>query len=225
MTIKNFQFQESLNQNSSKKVIIFLNAGGWGNTPIEKADDLAPILKGIEKTLSRLGHEIEIIDYKRVEDGFFEKIKAIGESFDNNFKKSKKLSKIIEKILVNNSQTKIIMVGLSNGALFVDETIKKIPKEIQKHVYAIEVGPPFWQKNADSENVLRLNNKNKDSLTKGETKKLLLAALKAPLVWFLGKISGTKISFPKSFRAPGHQYPWESPEVGDKIVSFLEKKI
>ena len=90
------------------------------------------------------------------------------------------------------------MVGLSNGASFVDQTVKKLDN-FQDSILAIEIGSPFWQKKMDSENILHLNNRDNDSLSKGDVKILIPTLFKAFPKWFLAKIFGSGLSFSKAF--------------------------
>ena len=45
ITPENSQFQELLNPISQSDIVIIFNSGGWGNTPLEKAEDFAPIIE------------------------------------------------------------------------------------------------------------------------------------------------------------------------------------
>lgn len=223
---ENNQFQELLNSASDNDIIIIFNSGGWGNTPLEKADDFAPIIEGIEKTINNWGLNTIVIPYERTKNSFLGKITGAKEEIKSFPKPAKKLAKEIEEFLKENPSKKVIMTGLSNGAAFVDKTIKNLD-EFQNSVLAIEVGVPFWYKplNPDDINILRLENEGKDSFSKGEMKTLFTVFLKTPFEWFLAKISGQNLPFARAFQAPGHKYSWDTPEVGPQIVSFLKEKI
>lgn len=220
---ENIQFQESLNSASLNNVIVIFNSGGWGNTPPKEAKDLTPIVEGIEKTLSNFGYNSTVIPYERTKNSFLGKITSTKELTASFPKQSKELAQQLNYFLENNSGTKIVMVGLSNGAAFTDSTISNIPENIKEKVYAIEVGIPFWQKKFASENILRLD-KPSDPLSEGKIRTLLFSFLKAPFKIFLAKVSGFNLSFSQAVQFPGHGYSWDSPEVGGKITSFLETK-
>ena len=234
---ENYQFQNTLNLTTQKDVIIIFNSGGWGNTPLEKAEDFAPIIEGIEKTLKDWGYNSLVIPYIRTKDDFLGKITG-AKDFLVSFKSSSKiLAEKVEFLAKQFPDKKIIMTGLSSGAALVDETIEEISENSQ--VYAIEVGTPFWAETFKSENilqlperseewrrtnVLRLNNNGKDSLSAGEIKTLILSLAKAPFKWVSAKINGEELTFSQAIWVPGHEYFWDSPEVGPQIVTFLEKK-
>ncbi len=44
-------------------VIIIFNSGGWGNTPLEKAEDFATIIRGIQETLNQWGYNSIVVSY------------------------------------------------------------------------------------------------------------------------------------------------------------------
>ncbi|MFH1401896.1 MAG: hypothetical protein ABIG40_02950 [Parcubacteria group bacterium] len=221
---ENARFKEVADSHFNEDVVIVFNSGGWGNTPPEKAKDLTPIVRGIEKALSEKGYKSEVVPYERTKNGFLAKINGAKEMFGYFQSQSDELAVGLKIFLEKNPGKKIIMVGLSNGASFIDKTMEKIDN-FQNSVLAIEIGLPFWQKKMNSENILRLDNGDQDSLTKGDIKILLPTLLKAFPKWFLAKISGTSLSFSMALNFPEHKYSWESPGVGYSIDSFLDRKI
>ncbi len=220
---ENLQPQELLNLATQNDVIIIFNSGGWGNTPLEKAEDFAPIIEEIEKTLKDWGYNSLVIPYIRTKDDFLGKITG-AKDFLSSFKSSSEiLAEKVEFLVEQFPDKKIIMAGFSSGAALVDETIEEISENSQ--IYAIEVGTPFWAETFESENILQLNNNGKDSLSAGEIRTLLFTLIKAPFKWISSKVSGQNLPFSQAFHAPGHDYFWDSPEVGSQIVSFLENKL
>lgn len=220
---ENWQFRDSLILTSQDDVIIIFNSGGWGNTPLEKAEDFAPIIKGVQETLDEWGYTSLVIPYQRTQDNFLGKITGIKGTIWSFQNQAETLSKEIEEFLKENPGKKIIIAGLSNGAAFVDDTMEKISDNVKNRVYAIEVGVPFWKEKLNSENVLLLNNEGKDPLAKGETKVLLSSLFKAPFKWLLAKISGENLTFSQAFYMPGHEYSWV--KVKADVVTFLEDKL
>ncbi|MDP1538928.1 MAG: hypothetical protein Q8M00_02755 [bacterium] len=207
----NFQPQEILETAKNSDVIIIFNSGGWGNTPLEKAEDFAPIIGGMQQTLNEWGYKSVVIPYARTKDNFWGRITGAKEFFNSFRNSSKDLAKEVELLGKKFPDKKIIVAGLSSGGTFVNETIKKISNTVQNSVYAITAGTPFWTEKLKSENILQLDNNGKDTLAIGEVKSLLLSLIKAP---FTGK-----------FYAPGHDYSWSSLEVSSQIVTFLENKL
>lgn len=213
---ENLQPQEILNAAANSDVIIIFNAGGWGNTPFEEAQDFAPIIEGIQGTLNEWGYKSVVVPYTRTKDGFWGRITGLKEFFNSFKNTSEGLAEEIEFLKEKLPDKKIIIAGLSSGGTFVTETYKKISEEAKGSVYTIAAGTPFWTEEVQSENILQLNNNGKDSLCMGEVKTLLLSLLKTPLRWLSSKS--------QAFYAPGHEYYWPSPEVNPQIVTFLENK-
>ena len=222
---ENYQFQEFLDLAAQNDVIIIFNSGGWGNTPLEEAKDFALITEGIEKTLKDFGYNSLVIPYIRTKDNFLGKI-AGARDFLNSFQTSSEiLAEKVNFLTENLPDKKIIIAGLSAGGALVDQTYEKISEEAKNSVYAIAAGIPFWQETFESENILLLDNNGKDTLSAGEIKSLISALVKAPFKWISSKINGDDLTFSQVLQAPGHDYLWDSPEVGLQIVTFLENKI
>ncbi len=219
---ENFQPKEILDIVKNSDVIIIYNSGGWGNTPLEKAEDFAPIIEGIQQTFNKWGYESVVVPYIRTKNDLFGKITGIREFF-NFFKySSNDLADKIETLSRIFPDKKIIIAGLSAGGAFVNETMEKISGEVRDSVYAITTGVPFWEKTLISKNILRLDNKGGDPLAKGEIKTLLSSLFKAPFKWVMAKISGEDLTFSKALQIPGHEYKWD--ELRPEITSFLEGK-
>lgn len=221
---ENNQFQELLNSSSGNDVVIIFNSGGWGDTPLEKADDFAPIISGIEATLGDWGYHSIVIPYERTKDGFLGKITGVKGEIENFPESSKELVKKVEEFLKENPGKKIIIAGLSNGAAFVDKTTKNLD-EFKNSVLAIEVGVPFWHSVSKLDNALQLNNNGKDSLAEGKIGVLVATLFKTSFKWIMARISGGDLPLAQAFQAPGHKYLWDAPEVGPQIVGFLKEKI
>jgi len=220
---ENVQFEELLNSALESDIVIIFNSGGWGNTPLEKAEDFAPIIEGIEKNLRDFGYNSLVIPYNRTKNNLFGKITG-ARDFLNSFQTSSEiLAEKVNFLTENLPDKKIILAGLSTGGALVDETMEKISEKSQ--VFSIEAGIPFWHNSLESENILQLNNNGKDSLSIGEIKTLIASLAKAPFKWILAKMNGEDLTFSQAIWAPGHEYFWDSPEVGPQIVIFLEEKI
>jgi hypothetical protein len=221
----NSQFKDFLGSNDFKEdILIVFNSGGWGDTPIEEAKDLTPIIEGIQETISQKGYRSAVVPYVRSAEGFMGRMGASRETFSYFRKQSAESAAALSEFIKENPGKRILLVGLSNGAVFVDETMKKL-KNAGNSVFAIEIGMPFWEKKTYSENILRLDNDNGDSLTAGQVSVLVPTALKAPFKWILAKITGSGESFSEMFFFSTHQYCWDSPKTRHQIVSFLDSNL
>ncbi|MBL7142278.1 MAG: hypothetical protein ISS83_01240 [Candidatus Pacebacteria bacterium] len=220
----NFQPQEALALSQNSDVIIIFNPGGWGNVPLGEADDFAPIIEKIQQTFDQWGYSTVVIPYVRTKDDLLGKVSGLRE-LSNNFKNSSKdLAEKIEEINKVFPDKKIIITGLSIGGAFVTKTYENISEEIKDSVFAIAVGTPFWADNFETDNIIQVDNEGKDSLVGGQVSPLFFSLIESPFKWLAAKINGQYLSLSRAFQAPGHNYFWESPEVGPKIVSFLSDK-
>lgn len=222
---EDFQLAKISDSIKNSDVIIIFNSGGWGNTPMEKAEDFAPIIAGIQATLNDWGYESVVIPYNRTKNDFLGRIAAIREFFNRFEYSSNNLAEKIEIISRSFPDKKIIIAGLSSGGAFVSKTYEKISGEMKSSVLAITAGTPFWTKNPDSDNILQLDNDGKDTLAVGDAPSLFLALFETPLKWIKAKITGSNLSFWKAFHASGHDYYWQSSEVSPRIIAFLNAKI
>lgn len=222
ITPDNSIFFETLNKTSPNEIIVILNTGGWGYSSIEKAEDFFPIVDGIKKTINDLGYKAVLVSYFRTKENFLGKISSFKRTIFSFQKQSELLAEEVENFLKNKSNQKIIMVGLSNGAGFVEDSFKKFSENIRNNILAIEIGMPFWKKKINnSENILRIT--QKDPLANGEIKILLPTLFKAPFKWLASKFSNKSLSLSEALHVPGHNYSW--PEVAPEIITFLKSKI
>lgn len=221
----NFQFQEIFSSASNIDVIIIFNSGGWGNTPLQEAEDFAPIIEGIKTTLENWGYNSLVVPYVRTKDDIIGKITGL-KDFVKGFEFSAEiLDEKIEFLTKSLPDKKIILAGLSNGGALVEETIARIPEENKDSVYGISVGIPFWHKISERENILFLDNNGNDTLAKGELGPLVSSLIKAPFKWVLANVKGEDITFSRAIQVPGHEYSWQSAEVSSQIITFLEENI
>ncbi|MDO8424650.1 MAG: hypothetical protein Q7S70_01780 [bacterium] len=220
----NSQFKDFLGSSKEKIVIIF-NSGGWGNTPLDQADDFNHIVKGIQETLLSLGYDSPVVPYERTKNDFWGKITAAKEAFRSFDVQSNLLAGEIESFLRSNPDKKIIMAGLSNGAAFEESTVEKISEDVRSRVFVIEAGTPFWERKTEAldRNVLRLDNQGKDLLAVGQAKSLVFSLARAPFKWISKKFSDKNIALARAFEVAGHYYYW--PEVKPEITVFLENNL
>jgi len=219
---QNTRFLEALERIDSNDIIIIFTSGGWGNTPLKEAKDLAPIIEGIQEKFKKLGYDSFIIPYFRTKNTILGKISSTKDFLHSFEFSSKDLSEKIELLTHTLPENKIILTGLSNGAALIEETMKKISDSAS--IYAIEIGAPFWEKGLPSENILRIQ-REEDSLAKGEIDDLVLTFFKAPFKWLNSKLKGENLGFSEVLNLPGHCYPWSLSEIHSQIIGFLENRV
>jgi len=219
-----FQPEEILNIAADNDVIIIFNSGGWGDTPMEKAEDFYPIIEGIQQTLSDWGYQSIVIPYSRTKNTFWGKISSAREFFSFFDFSSGVLARELESMVEDSPDKKIIIAGLSNGAVFTTETYNKISNEVKDSFCVLSVGSPFWYQTYPSEDILQLKSRA-DTLVRGEPKVLFSSLFKAPGRWLTAKLEGRNLTLGQALETPGHIYAWSSPEVRSEIVGFLENKL
>lgn len=205
---------------TSNFVIIF-NSGGFGTVEPELAYDLNPIIDSLKEEVEKMNYKVAVVPYYRTKETIVGRIGYLKEMFLSFPNESKDLAGRIKDFVQENPKDKVLMAGLSNGAAFVGETMEYLHGI--DNVFAIKMGAPFWSEKNNSENVLILDNKGKDSLSMGDKGQLMLSLLQSPFKWITSRMEGRKVSFSEAMVAPGHQYSW--PEVEEEIVFFLENKV
>jgi len=221
---ENLPNQQILSMASESDVIIIFNSGGWGNTPLEKASDFAPIINGIQETLKEWGYDSIVIPYNRTRDGFLGKISSSRDFLTSFDFSSENLAREVNFLAENFPGKKIIIAGLSSGSALASMTYEKVSGNVRDSVYAIGAGAPFWIKPYDSDNILQITNNGRDTLAKGDVVSLLVAIAKTPFIWVYSKFNGQNLTLGQAAHAYGHDYLWSSPEINSQIIGFLENK-
>ena len=153
------QPQEILNNTNNNDVIIIFNSGGWGDTPLEQANDFYPIIEGIQQTLSDWGYNSIVIPYNRTKNTFWGKVSSTRDFFSFFNFSSGVLARELEFVIENSPDKKIIITGLSNGAVFASETYIKISNEFKNSFCALAIGAPFWYNPSVSGEIIELKSK------------------------------------------------------------------
>lgn len=221
----NLQIQDIMATVKDKDIVIVFNSGGWGYTPFEESEDIAPIIENMQQNLEQWGYSTVIVPYVRVKDDFSGRMAAVRNLLNNFNNSSADLVSKIETVSKAFPDKKIIIAGLSVGGAFATKTYQNISEQAKGSVYAIAIGTPFWADNLEKDNIIQIDNDGKDSLVSGRISSLFFSLVKSPFKWLKANIQGGGLAFSKAFQAPGHIYYWESPEVGPKIIGFLSDKL
>jgi len=209
-------FEKEFEKLSSKSdVIIIFNSGGWGTVSYKKAYDLNPFLKCIKNHFKKKNLKVSVIQYFRTEDHLIGKLGYLKDYAYNFEKQAKEIAKIISK-----TKKKVVLLGLSNGALIVDEIMERVKK---KNVFSIELGKPFFGIHSKNKNILLIND-YEDDLSNGKKIALFKSIfVYAPMNWVKSFFLGENLSLSKMVKVKGHNYPIEKHK--EKVISFMEQKI
>jgi len=193
--------------------------GGWGNVPIEQADDILPTIEGIREHLRTRGISSVLVPFYRARGGFFGKLLTLSELFALHHSDANRLSREMDQFLSRHPRQRVIMVGLSNGGAFADEVMQRLPDTARNRVCAIEIGPPFLSPSDADESVLRLSNHDQDPVVTGDYWILIRVRgeglFRGIYTWLTGREHRKAGAF-----VAEHEYSW--PDVRHEVVSFLD---
>jgi hypothetical protein len=208
---------------SLSDVLIIFNSGGWGDTPLERADDFTPILEGMRQVITGLGYLSAIVPYTRTLRTLPGRISGAKEQF-NSFKNNSRIFENDIRILVETfPEKRFIIAGFSTGGGLTGRVMKGLVD--LPNVYGVSVGIPAWFYSYNSEKSLVLNNSGRDPICSGDANDIALAVLKAPARWINSRRNGRRLSLALAVQIPHHEYSWSSPEVGIPITTFLEANL
>jgi hypothetical protein len=214
------EFQKLQVAADANDVVIVFNAGGWGNTPLSKAADFSTILAGIQQTLTRSGYSATAIPYYRTHPGIAGRMSGTREQLNSFKKTSQKQIKDMQLLASNFPKKRFIIVGFSVGGGLSGKTLERLTA--LPNIYGITVGVPGWFRTFSSEKSLVLNNNNLDPLCAGDVKTIALYVFRGPFTWLSARLRGRRLSLALSLKFPHHEYLWDSTEVREPMVRFLQ---
>lgn len=219
---KEYQLQKFLGAFSPPEFLIIYNSGGWGNTVLEKVTDFRSVIFGIKNELNQQGHKSMIIPYIRARETLLGRMVGMKEILSFFRSQSRSLAEQVAAFTKEYPDKKVIIIGLSMGALFIDEVMKRLKK--QSSVFAIKVGMPFYADHLSSENTIEISDK-RDALALGDTKALFFSITRGFKRWFAAKLKRKPLSFSEAINIPGHHfYSWNHPNIREQISTFLKDK-
>jgi hypothetical protein len=212
-----FKFKQDFEKVKSKcDIVIIFNAGGWGTVDYKNAFDLNPFAIFIKNYLNKKGFKSCIIQYFRTEDHLIGRLGYIKDYVFAFEKQVKRISSIVKE-----TDKKIILLGLSNGALIADEVMENMKGA--KNIFSIELGKPFFRTHSKNENILLINN-FEDDLCNGNTLELFKSIfIFAPIRWIKNFILGEGVSLGLAVKVKGHNYPLDKYK--EKIIKFIDERI
>ena len=216
-------------------VVIYFCEGGWGSRPLSVNPEGRSLVAGIASTLTSMGYTYCIADYPRTRntagDYLYEGIQLLLQYPV----KSKQLAAKIDFLTGHVDGLKVIIVGKSSGALYVNgaaELLRDNPD-----VYTIQIGSPLGYKTPvpgrslavcdngiQGDAMIRLDLLSLVRQNKLQVLFILFAPSFTTLDWIIGKIL-VAVGFCNTKYAlvmPGHDYMWYYPKVGPAIETFLK---
>lgn len=208
---------------SEHNFIMIFNGGGWGDTPLSKTTDFAPILKGIQETLISYGYTVTVTPYVRTLPGLIGRLAGTKEQL-NSFKRISQIQiKDLRRLASNFPDKRFILIGFSVGGGLSGITLEHLAD--LPNICGITVGTPGWYKTFASKRSLVLNNDNLDPLCHGDVMKIARSVIESPLNWIKARRKGHKLSMALAIQIPNHAYSWDSSKVREPIVRFLQTNL
>ena len=217
-----------VNQALGKEVLIIVSPGGWGNTPIENLQEWEKsIVNGVTEALSRLGHKWALAQYLRSGPTIWGHLRDLGkEAPFFYFGKSPRAEAMAEQLKLLTRilpDIKILLLAVSQGAAFDNAAMKSASDN--PSIYSIELGTFFPQmpRRTLSPRTLAIDNNGlqRDPMCERDLWAGTKSYIKAFSRWFRALAQGKNVKFTHCINTPGHEYEWEHPAVGSRIVTFL----
>lgn len=214
-------------------VVVVLNFGGWGNVPLNQAEDLMPTVRGVSDYLKEEGLNLVVVPYRRApvysgDPGATTRALTtapvyIAEILGLHRTTSRRFAAAIETLALRNPGPVFLLLGLSLGSLFVDRVMVFLSPEVEKRVFAIELGAPFWHGRCHSENILHIDNGGADPLTTGDLG-IMMGSLFAGMAKFIfANLSSDEGRLEKFWRIPAHEYSWL--QIKPAVTAFLKSRL
>jgi hypothetical protein len=202
-----------------KDVVIINNSGGWGWSSILAFPYGLDFIIGVDAELTEMGYSTLWLDFFRTDktlNGCLSELMLAPGLYPS---KASDLAARVDFLTRHIPGIRIILTGESNGCTICDSAMHILKDNTQ--VYGIQLGPPFWNNSASSERslVLRSNGIIPDSFSQGNIFTIIRANLEA-LFGISQEHPGRILLY---IGAPGHDYQWQHPGVGSRIIQFLNK--
>ncbi|MBM2824624.1 MAG: hypothetical protein HW402_288 [Dehalococcoidales bacterium] len=212
-----------------KEFIIIHNPGGWGSTPLDEC--LAwekSVVDGVTATVERMGYRWLLRQYFRSGSSAWAHLLTFKEQvrffFNGEYREVRVMAAELQFITRHLSNTKVILVGISQGAAFSNAVMRQMGEVNQ--IYSIELGLifPYMSRRVVTERTLAMDNNGimPDPISQRDLWVGFKAYIKAPFWWVKYRLQGRPQKFSHCINTPGHDYSWEYPEVRRRISEFLK---
>lgn len=208
-----------------KDFLLIHNPGGWGNNVLEHCIQWEKnVVTGTCATIERLGYTPLLVQHLRSGTSWRERMRDMRDQFGFFSDKARLLATEVEFITRHLDNLKVVLIGASQGAAFVNAVMQQLPK--LQTVYSIELGMffPYISRRAITERTLSLdwNGMVPDAAVRRDIKAGVRAYTAAPFRWAGHWLRGRPVKFSNCVTVRGHNYDWGYPYVQRRVVGFLE---
>jgi len=208
-----------------KDFLLIHNPGGWGNNVLEHCIQWERnVVAGTCATIERLGYTPLLVQHLRSGTSWWERIRDMRDQFGFFAAKARLLATEVEFITGHLDNLKVVLIGASQGAAFVNAVMQQLPS--LQPVYSIELGMffPYISRRVITERTLSLdwNGMVPDAAVRRDLMAGFRAYTAAPFRWAMRWLQGRPVKFSNCVNVRGHNYDWGYPYVQRRVVDFLE---
>ncbi len=216
---------------ADKDFLLIHNPGGWGGASLEHCLLWErSVVQGVKDTIARLGYSYFFMQYLRSGNNgwthFLDLARQAKFFFQGQYCRVDEMAAELRFIRRNLKNTKVLMIGVSQGAAFSNAVMRQLGKI--DDVYSVELGTffPHMPRRIVTERTLVLDSNGivPDPVAQRNLKAGARAYITAPFRWVRYRLQGRPEKFTYCINVPGHDYNWEYPEVHEKIIQFIETK-
>ena len=218
-----------INRARDKDFLLVHNPGGWGNTHYEFIQAWEKgIVEGVRTTLEQQGYSCLLTQHFRGGNIWWQHIWDIKEEagffFTGKTSWIKEMVAEMEFIIRHLSTTKVILIGVSQGAAFGNAVMQQLGKPRQ--VYSIEIGTFFtgMRRRVLTKRTLAIdsNGQGPDPMVHLNLKIGVKSYIIAIVKWIRYRLQGEQVRLSHCIKVPGHEYHWNHPSIHQPVMEFLK---
>jgi len=211
--------------------LVVHSPGGWGNTPFEGLLEWErSIVNGLLLALQKLGYSTAMAQYFRSGKSHFGHMPDVGRDIRffnwNVSPRADLMAEVIGFLAEHLPQTRIILVGASQGAAFNNGVMQRVGD--QGRVYSIELGTffPYLRHRTITPRTLALDNNGlmRDPMVDRDLWVGFKSYVRGFRIWIRLRFQGKPAKYTHLTNTPGHEYHWSYPNVGPTITTFLTER-
>lgn len=203
-------------------VLILTVTGGWGTAPLDKEFSLVPVVTGVCSLLRETGMTYSVAQFRRTPADDRCRIAAAAEVLGLLHPTSHRLAQELNACCRREPHPRLILIGLSNGAAFVNEVIGALDPGVAPGVLGIELGTPFWIYRRELSNSLHCDNSGQDPLAAGQIDILAPVVAQGLFSFVCSQVADEEFRPEPVFHFPNHAYTWS--RVRPETEEFVSRR-